>query len=54
MITLLIAGAGIEPAIVITFYVIFGVSCWWYFTSGAMDDADDWEAIEDAVCMGRG
>ena len=50
MITLLIAGAGIEPAIVITFYVVFGVSCWWYFTSGATDDADDWEAIEDAVC----
>lgn len=54
MVTLLIACAGIEPAIVITFYVIFGVSYWWYFTSGAMDDADSWEAIEDAVCRGRG
>ena len=50
MITLLIASAGIEAAIVITFYVVFGVSCWWYFTSGAADEADDWEAIEDAVC----
>ena len=50
MITLLIAGAGIEPAIVITFYVVFVVSCWWYFTSGAVDEADDWSAIEDAVC----
>lgn len=49
MLTLLIAGAGIEPAIVITFYVVFGVSCWWYFTSGAIDEADDWAAIEDAV-----
>ena len=52
--TLLLAGAGIDAAIVITFYVIFGVSCWWYFTSGAMDDADYWVAIEDAVCSGRG
>lgn len=50
MMTLLIAGAGIEPAIVITFYVVFGVSCWWYVTSGAVDEADDWSAIEDAVC----
>lgn len=50
MITLLIAGAGIDAAIVITFYVIFGVSCWWYFTSGAVDEADYWSAIEDAVC----
>lgn len=50
MITLLIAGAAIEPAIAITFYVVFGVSCWWYLTSGAMDEADDWSAIEDAVC----
>ena len=50
MITLLIAGAGIDAVIVITFYVIFGVSCWWYFTSGAVDEADDWSAIEDAVC----
>lgn len=54
MATLLLAGAGIDAAIVITFYVIFGVSCWWYFASGAMDDADYWEAIEDAVCSGRG
>ena len=54
MATLLLAGAGIDAAIVITFYVIFGVSCWWYFTSSAMDDADYWEAIEDAVCSGRG
>lgn len=54
MVTLLILGAGIEPAIVITFYVVFGVSCWWYLTSGATDDADCWEAIEDAVCRGRG
>lgn len=50
MLILLIAGAGIEPTIVITFYVIFGVSCWWCFTSGAVDEADDWSAIEDAVC----
>lgn len=50
MITLLIAGAGIDPTIVITFYVIFGVSCWWWITSGAMDEADDWAAIEDSVC----
>lgn len=47
---LLIAGAGIDPTIVITFYVIFGVSFWWCFTSGAVDEADDWSAIEDAVC----
>lgn len=47
---LLLAGAGIDAAIVITFYVVFGVSCWWYFTSGAIDEADDWSEIEDAVC----
>ena len=50
MMTLLVAGAGIDPAIVITFYVVFGISCWLYFTSGAMDEADDWSAIEDAIC----
>lgn len=49
MITLLIAGAGIDAGLVITFYVVFGVSCWWYLTSGAVDEADDWSAIEDAV-----
>lgn len=54
MATLILAGAGIDASIVITFYVIFGVSCWWYFTSDAMDDADYWEAIEDAVCSERG
>lgn len=47
MATLLLAGAGIDAAIVITFYVVFGISCWWYITSGGMDD--DWAAIEDAV-----
>ena len=47
---LLIAVAGIDLTIVITFYVIFGVSCWWWITSGAMDEADDWAAIEDSVC----
>lgn len=47
MMTLLLAGAGIDPTIVITFYVVFGVSFWWYVTSGEMDD--DWAAIEDAV-----
>lgn len=50
MMTLLLAGAGIDAGLVITFYVVFGVSLWWYVASGAMDDADDWEAIEDAVC----
>lgn len=49
MMTLLLAGAGIDATIVITFYVVFGVSVWWYVASGAMDDADDWAAIEDAV-----
>lgn len=50
MMTLLLAGAGIDATIVITFYVVFGVSLWWYVASGAMDEADDWSAIEDAVC----
>ena len=47
---LLLAGAGIDAAIVITFYVIFGVSCWWYFASGAIDEADSWEAIDTSFC----
>lgn len=50
MITLLILGSGIDASIVITFYVVFGVSVWWYVTSGTMDEADDWSEIEDAVC----
>lgn len=50
MITLLLAGAGIDAVIVITFYVVFGVSLWWYIASGAMDESDSWSAIEDAVC----
>lgn len=50
MMTLILAGAGIDAKIVITFYVVFGVSLWWYVASGAMDDADDWSVIEDAVC----
>lgn len=50
MLTLLLAGAGIDATIVITFYVVFGVSLWLYVASGAMDEADDWSAIEDAVC----
>ena len=50
MITLLLADAGIDAAIAITFYVVFGVSLWWYVASGTMDEADDWSAIEDAVC----
>lgn len=54
MAALLFLGAGIDAVIVITFYVIFGVSLWWYVASGAMDEADSWEAIEDAVCRGRG
>lgn len=47
---LLLAGAGIDATIVMTFYVVFGVSLWWYVASGAMDDADDLAAIEDSVC----
>lgn len=50
MMTLILAGAGIDATIVITFYVVFGVSLWWYVASGAMNDADDWSVIEDAVC----
>ena len=50
MMTLLLAGAGIDATIVITFYVVFGVSFWWYVASGAMDEADDWSVIEDVVC----
>lgn len=50
MMILLLAGAGIDAAIVITFYVVFGVSLWCYVASGAMDEADSWSAIEDAVC----
>lgn len=50
MMTLLLAGAGIDATIVITFYVVFGISVWWHVASGAMDEADDWSAIEDAIC----
>ena len=50
MLTLLLAGAGIDATIVITFYVVFGVSCWWYIASGTADEADDWSEIEYAVC----
>ena len=45
MLTLLIAGAGIDAAIVITFFVVLGIGYWWTLT----DEADDWSAIEDAV-----
>lgn len=50
MLTLILAGAGIDAVIVITLYVVFGVSLWWYIASGGMDEADYWSAIEDAVC----
>ena len=50
MLTLILAGAGIDATIAITFYNVVGVSLWWYVASGAMDEADDWSAIEDAVC----
>ena len=50
MLTLILAGAGIDAVIVITFYVVFGVSLWWYIASGTADEADDWSEIEDAVC----
>lgn len=50
MITLLVAGVGLDPALVITFYVCYGLAIWWWITSGAMDEADDWAAIEDSVC----
>lgn len=54
MLTLLIAGAGIEAAIVIAVYVGLGIWYWWCFTSGALDEADEWSVIEDAVRRRRG